>query len=135
MNKGTSTESSPFLKELVKKVAQIHGKSENDLNLTSEKATLASNEDNDSIAAKGGVENNLLVVVIIVVLAFLCLCLCGLYLACNLCRKKETKWKKRKSVEMKINSINVEKAQWGESTLNPMYEGPKTQNNKNVQLV
>ena len=31
--------------------------------------------------------------------------------------------------------INVEKAQWDEITVNPMYKGPKTQNNKNVQLV
>ena len=121
LNKGTSTESSPFLKELMKKVAQIHGRSENDLKLTSEKAIRVHNEDNNSIVAKGDQGNNLPVVVIIVVLVFLCLCFCGLYHACNLSRKKKTKQEKLKAVEMRIK-VKGE----GQRTINPMHKDPNT---------
>lgn len=127
LNKGTSTESSPFLKELMKRVAQIHGRSENDLKLTSEKAirvnnedNTSNNEDNTSIVAKGDQGNNLLVVVIIIVLIFLCLCFCGLYHASNLCRKKETKRReKHMAVEMRIKVKEEDKR-----IMNPMREDP-----------
>ena len=133
LNEGTSTESSPFLKELMKRVAQIHGRSGNDLKLTSEKAVRANNkdntsnnEDNTSIVAKDDQGYNLLVVVIIVVLFFLCLCFCGLYHARNLCRKKETKRGKHMAVEMRM-MVGEE----GPNIINPMRE---ESNRKSVVL-
>jgi len=111
----------------MKRVAEIHGRSGNDLKLTSEKAIRAnnedntsSNEDNTSIVAKGDQGNSLLVVVIIIVLVFLSLCFCGLYHACNLCRKKETKRReKNMAVEMRV-TVKEE----GQIIKNPMCEDP-----------